>query len=93
MKVKLSLKLLRELHNNGYEVLESDRELPDNSAVFTPRKVHDLVDYLNNLEEHKMMELIIREALSWSESEMMGFVELPDDLSFEEKQDSRANTR
>lgn len=78
MKLPLTKELLERLRSNGYAVLESDRELPDVNAILTPRRVDNMDEYLDQLDEDVMKELIVDEAMKWPERDLQGFVELPD---------------
>lgn len=77
MRLPLTKELLSKLLLEGYGVLESDRELPDENAVFTPKFVEDWKDYLHGLDEDHIRELIIEEAMKWPDEDIDGFVELP----------------
>lgn len=73
---KLTHDLLQRLLEAGYNVLESDRELPDEDAILTPRTVNDLDEYIDKLDEDSMRQLFISECLGWREEDLHGFVRL-----------------
>lgn len=73
---KLTHELLRDLLEAGYNVLESDRELPDPYAVLTPKTVDDLDEYINTLDDDHFRQLFISECLGWPEEDLQGLVKV-----------------
>jgi len=70
--------LLRRLQAAGYNVLKSDRRLPDDEARLSPIKVDDLDECINRFDSKEMMDLVIEEGLGKNEEELRGFILTPE---------------
>ncbi len=75
---KITHDLLRRLQAAGYNVLKSDRRLPDDEAKLSPIKVDDVNEYVNRLDSKEMMDLVIEEGLGKNEEELRGFILMPE---------------
>jgi len=82
MKTPLTKELLKRLRKEGFEVLECDREMPDEDAIITPNRVVNWLEYINNLNENVAMLFVIDEVLKWPEQDILGMVKLPEGFSW-----------
>ena len=78
---KLTHDLLRRLLAAGYNILESDRAVNNNNAIFRPVRVDDIDAYLRTRGNGGAKEHIIADTLeSWDEADLRGIVEMPSDV-------------